>query len=284
MVINRPGALVTALAALTMIGADCQGNVVRDPTFRDWCGDTLCAWHVDSGNIDRVPTWSQYDYGVSFVDTPTQISQRSDENEARCLLFTTVADIDPSAQMSVQVDFDDDGTVDATEPLGATQWHKVQAEITAPQAYDGIRFAILKEGTGTAILAEMRIQSTTGCTAPPPPEEPLLLGARCANGSVCASGVCAGIGVCSECSTDRPCSNGASCSSDDFGVMQCAPGQHRGAAGAPCIAGADCAKGTCAGARGVPPAGELDAGACDLDATTSPDNCFKFGARGGICQ
>jgi hypothetical protein len=183
---------VRVLAAgflFSSLGADCEGNIVSDPTFRDWCDHDLCKWHTDTGAVERVPTWNANDFGVSLLDG-TQISQPTDESEATCLLFTTVANIDPTAEVMLLVDFDADGTVERALPLGATQWHQVRLEITAPPSYAGIRFAIRKEGKGTAVLAELRVQSATGCTGPAPVLHDLVSGQPCSGDLECDSGVC----------------------------------------------------------------------------------------------
>jgi hypothetical protein len=283
---------------LTTLGGDCDGDIVQDPTFRDWCGASLCAWHLEHGTIKPVPTWNQNDLGVSFVDTPTTISQVTTEAQATCLLFTSVADIDPAAQMTLSVDFDSDGSVEFTGPLGATHWQKVQQEITAPAAYQGITFTISKAGGGTAILAEMRIQSTSDCSAPPVSIDAgsLLLGEKCSDSTECASGLtCAPVYdgdttdlLCSQCSPTQACpgDGGVACTTRSvFLPLQCGPGQGLGAAGAPCLAGSDCASGTCVDA--APVALTDEAGACDLDAAlgdSNPSNCQWYAARGGHCQ
>jgi hypothetical protein len=290
---SHAGVAAPVAFAGTMLGADCQGNIVQDPTFRDWCGDALCAWHTDHGQIQRVPTWDPQDFGVSFLDG-SEISQVTEESQATCILFTSVGDIAPSAQMTVSVDFDNDGTVDYTAPLGAATWQKVQAEISAPPAYTGITFHVSKNGTGTAILAEMRIQETTGCTATAPTLQNLGLGETCSSTSECAAGlVCpgqsdAGISVCSQCDDAAPCGGGVACARwSVFLPGQCGPGKGLGSAGAPCVAGSDCASGKCDGARAVSLRSD-DAGTCNLDAlgdsTASPDNCSWFTALGGTCH
>jgi hypothetical protein len=186
---SRAARILAAALFSMSLGADCEGNILSDPTFRDWCGDGLCKWRTDSGAIQRVSTWNANDLGVSLLDG-AQISQPTEESEATCILFTTVANIDPKADVTLSVDFDDDGTVERSLPLGASQWHQVRLEITAPPAYAGIRFAIRKKGTGTAILAEMRVQSVTGCTGPAPVLRDLVSGQRCASDNECDSGVC----------------------------------------------------------------------------------------------
>jgi hypothetical protein len=289
----RRATWAVAILGASMLGGDCDGDIVQDPTFRDWCGDSLCAWHLDSGSVTPVPTWSKEDLGVRFADG-TQISQSTTDSSGTCILFTTVADLDPLADLTLRVDFDSDGTWEYTGQLGATSWQKVQQEITAPAAFQGITFAIVKNGTGTAVLAEMRIQWSSGCTAAPsaPDAGTLELGEKCSDTSDCTSGLtCAGTGtdlLCAQCSDTQPCpgDGGVSCSTRSvFFPNQCGPGQGLGASGDPCLVGTDCASGTCAGATPIPLGDE--AGACDLDAglgASNPSNCQWYGARGGRCQ
>jgi hypothetical protein len=285
-----------ALLGLALMGDDCEGDVVNDPTFRDWCGSSLCAWKTDYGQVQRVPTWSAEDFGVSFADNAggspqgTQISQVTEENSATCLLFTTVGDIDPQANMVVSADFDNDGNVDFNAPLGSATWRQVQVEIPAPPVYYGITFYVTKHGTGTAVLAEMRIQSTTGCTPAQFPN-PLIIGEPCSANGQCASGVCTQeddiqTTYCSECSAETPCAGGAACQQRSvFLPFQCGPGQALGVSGAPCLANSDCKSGTCTGATPVPLTLD-DAGTCDLNAIGPNDttNCQWFSARGGTCN
>lgn len=295
-VLPRAALLVVAGASLAALGADCEGNVVQDPTFRDWCGSSLCAWQLDSGRIQRVPTWNPGDFGVSFLDEGTEISQVTQEDAATCLLFTTVADIDPSAQMTILVDFDNDGVVDFQAPLGATDWHQVQAEISAPPVYRGITFRLKKEGTGTAVLAEMQVQSTTGCTAPAAVVPPQPLAGVCATSADCQKGlVCTSGNLCAQCDDANPCGSGVSCASRVFQAEQCGPGQGLGRPGDPCALPDDCASDVCDGTSVTSIAalfGTLDAGCptaapkCDVDAAldSSASVCACFLNHGGTCH
>ena len=290
---SRASLAVVLAFGLVTLGGDCDGDIVQDPTFRDWCSDSLCAWHLDAGNVEPVPTWNENDLGVGFVAMGTQISQVTTESSATCILFTSVADIDPAADMSIAVDFNSDGSFESTTPLGATQWQKVETEITAPAAYQGITFVLRKGGTGTAVLAEMRIQSSTGCTAAPVAIDAgtLLFGEKCADTSECASGLtCTGAPsdlLCSQCSASAPCANAAPCTARSvFLPSQCGPGQGLGKTADPCLNGSDCVSGACDGATPVPLGDE--AGTCDLDAglgaDADPTNCQWYGDRGGQCR
>ena len=289
----RASLAVVSAFGLVTLGGDCDMDIVQDPTFRDWCGDSLCAWHLDDGKVQPVPTWNANDLGVSFVETGTQISQTTTESSATCILFTSVANIDPAAGMTIAVDFNSDGSFESTTAIGATQWQKVQTEITAPAAYQGITFVLLKRGGGTAVLAEMRIQATSGCTASPVTIDAgtLRFGEKCADSTECAAGLtCTGAStdlLCSQCSASMPCANGVACSARGvFLPSQCGPGQGLGKTGDPCLNGSDCASGACDGATPVALADE--AGSCDFDAALGTDadatNCEWYGARGGQCR
>jgi hypothetical protein len=291
----RMALLAASAIAFATLGADCDGDVVQDPTFRDWCGASLCAWTLDSGQIQRVPTWNEDDFGVSFVATGTEISQVTQENQATCLLFTTVADIDPSAQMSLLVDFNNDGTIDFQAPLGATQWHQVQTEITAPASYSGITFHLRKEGTGAAVLAELRVLSTTGCSAPAS-VAPLRLGESCTSSPDCMAGlVCTDKHLCAQCDDQTPCPDGLTCETRLFQASQCGPGLALGPPGAPCALPGDCISNACDEAAVTSLAAVFamtDAGcptsapSCDVDAALdgSAAACACFLNHGGTCR
>jgi hypothetical protein len=284
-------ALILAFGMATL-GGDCEGDIVQDPTFRDWCGSSLCAWHIDGGTIVPAPTWNQNDLGVSFLDQGTQISQVTTEASAQCITFTSVADLDPLADMTLAVDFDSDGSFEYSAPLASAQWQKVETEITAPAAYQGITFVLKKGGTGTAVLAELRIQSSSGCTAAPVTIDAgvLQFGEKCSDSTECAAGLtCTGAqgdALCSQCSSSVACAGGAACTARSvFLPSQCGAGQGLGKTGDPCLTGSDCASAACDGVVTVPLGDE--AGTCDLDAslgTSNPSNCEWYGARGGQCQ
>ncbi len=289
--------MLATAAALSSLGGDCDDDIVSDPLFRDWCGDTLCDWTLDVGHIHPVPTWLPTDLGVSFDDTPTQISQVTSESQATCLLFTTVANFDATAQMTLLIDFNNDGAIDKTEALPTAAWEMVQVEFPAPAVYDGITFHIRKEGTGTAVLAEMNVQSTTGCGAAAPPLQGLLLGDVCTTDSQCASGVCSGVNdlgvnTCAQCSATVTCSNGPRCEDGLYEFAQCMPAERLGTPGDLCVNGLDCVSGACSGFSvvNVIDAGSLDYAGCDVRETDAGIGaeplCLPIQAvvHGGTCD
>lgn len=272
---GRSVALLLAVAfGIVSLGDDCQGDIVNDPTFRDWCGDALCSWTLDSGQIAQAPTWNADDLGVAFLGQGTQISQVTGETQATCILFTTVANVDPAAAMTLEVDFNNDGVIDSTTSITGT-WTQAQTELTAPSVYDGITFHIKKAGTGTAILAEMRIQSTTGCTAAPVRIQNQPLGDVCNSDDECTSNICSDPAfanpsqVCAQCSSTHPCTGGGACTGGPYGFAQCDPGEHKRGTGKPCAANSDCASDKCDNVQFLGPAGVApdagDAASCRPD-------------------
>lgn len=259
-----------ACASLVLGAKGCDGDIISDPTFHTWCGDSLCEWKVEEGHVSRAPTWHQNDYGVSLDSTPTAISQTVNDSP-KCILFTTIADVDPSAQVVLQLDFDADGTIDDEQPIAASNFHPTRNEITAPVYYTGIRFVIRKKGAGKAVLAQIRAQKIDTCTAPPVELHDLPLGAGCsaAHEEECRSGVCCG-GLCSDCCGDlasdgglvpgtvHGCGDAGACVRRTTGIrlttlsesipFQCSPGEHTRGSGAECLVDDDCASGSCVGA------------------------------------
>ena len=301
----RHATRVTLLALLVLTVVACD-DVINDPTFRQWCGDTLCAWTLETGHIKKSPTWTDKDYGVAFLDTPTRISQGVSDSP-RCLKFSTIGDIDISAQLTVSIDFDRDGTEDFTQAVPSAQWTEVETLVTAPKVYSGFTLSIEKKGDGRAVLAQMRVQSSEDCKAPGVLLGKLPIGDRCSNtdpsAATCETGICC-YGVCSECCADKDChvSGGpglpdggdagpaAICATQpvepaSFFALpgQCGPGDHQHRAGAPCIVDADCLSGACDGAiiHGVIVRDE-DSGTCSV--LGGDAGCRPQAVVGGHCR
>ncbi len=315
--------VVFVAAVVAALAVACDEDLLDDATFHAWCGDALCAWTVEAGSVRKAPTWHPKDYGVELVDTPTVISQHVkagttglDQTPAKCIEFTTVADVDPSAQVTIGMDFDDDGTIDDEQPIAATGFHVAATHVTAPPAYDGLRIVIAKKGVGRAVLAEIRAVAKDGqdaCTAPPVEVAGVPLGVPCTRDSECRSNVCCE-GTCGECcgkvvsqsplpgggslvTSDGVCTNGAKCTAtkDANGVQdrrfQCGGGAHDRPPGADCYGGSDCASGSCDGASAKAIGGDVfgpDAGIHDCPNAAYPDpggaDCIFVSVRGGRCR
>jgi hypothetical protein len=260
-----------------IVVAACDEELLDDATFRLWCGDALCAWKLESGHVRKAPTWHENDFGIELVDTPTVISQEL-KKSARCLVFTTMADVAPSAQVTVGIDFTGDGVVDYEQPIAATGFREVTTQVTAPRSTVLPRLYVGKRGSGRAVLAQLRLRVGNDCSAPTLRLRDRPLGSPCTLGSPseCSSGVCCE-GICAECCVkpdgldltddggagtppEVRCRDIATCTrrrvpeaDSPFAVapLQCNPGRRLRASGAVCLADDDCASGECVGASSL---------------------------------
>ena len=292
------------LAGAACMAPGCNGDVLSDPTFHLWCGEQLCTWKTDAGSVRRVPTWHANDYGVELVDTPTQISQETTEG-SECMEFSAVADVEARAQVRIQVDFNLDGVPDFDEAIDETHWRPTKKIIHTPKGRGAhFRFIIRKEGTGRAVLAEMRLVRATSCTNPVIELKYLGIGDTCGSDAECKDGLCdtlslpqadGGVavlpGTCGACSAARFCANGGVCKKPERTELDlspgffyeprpnlCAPGEAKGAAGEPCVADIDCASSTCEGVVLHPNP------ACDGGVGLAGTSCKPTGVRAGRCR
>ncbi|HSN28200.1 MAG TPA: hypothetical protein VLT45_18065, partial [Kofleriaceae bacterium] len=102
---RAPTLFIAALAVSQMGNTDC-GQALRDSGFDLWCGDQLCAWKLERGNIKRIPTWNEGDSGVELDGTDVAIEQLSpvDSGDGTCIEFTMVANVDKNADVELDVD------------------------------------------------------------------------------------------------------------------------------------------------------------------------------------
>ena len=305
--------LMTLFCALCAAGCD---DLVSDPNFHTWCGDQLCSWKLESGQIRKSPTWHKKDFGVELLDSTdatrtTALSQESSQTP-RCLEFRTIADVAAEAQVTIGLDFNRDGTIDYEQPIAAIGFREQKTQLTAPLKYDGIRYVITKKGTGRAVLAQMQVKGVADCTAPPLEMKALPLGSVCSlqnGGDECTSGTCCD-GLCSECcgtpSLKEPlpkdggileapvveCSNGGKCETPVQGVRgffqpsvprQCDPTKGKHTVGSECLVGQDCASGICEGATWLVISTE-DKKPCTAPYPYESSGCNVATVRGGRCR
>lgn len=295
-----PTRILTALAGVACMAPGCEGgDVLKDPSFRLWDGDTLVAWRLDEGRVRKAPTWHPDDPGVELLDTPTQIAQ-STAKATSCMAFTAVVDVDAAAQVRLGVDLDFDGVDDFTWPIPETHWRATQMLIhlpggmvypTEPSRFGVptpmLRVSLRKEGPGRAVLARIRLTTSAECSGQPIELRHRPIGAVCAANAQCESGVCnhgQGRGVCSECDGEGSCPGGAACAVrterltlDPLAATlpaQCAPSSAASAAGRPCLGSSDCTSGVCEGAASFRDPACVDTGA----------TCTVLSVRAGRCR
>ncbi len=222
-----PTLFIAALAVSQMGNTDC-GQAIRDSGFDLWCGDQLCAWKLERGNIKRVPTWNQGDSGVELDGTDVAIEQLSpvDSGDGTCIEFTLVANVDTNADVELDIDVYGDGSIEHHERLPSASWKPLSYDLLIQAPYRGIRFELAKTGAGKAQLANIGAKTVDPATcdglAPIVPG-PAPIGAYCNynDQASCASGICSlepdpeafldVTAACSGCDADHPCTGNLVC-------------------------------------------------------------------------
>ncbi len=259
---NRLLTTVTLLASVAVLpGWTCE-PITLDPGFDMWCGDKLCAWQLEQGEIRRVATWHRSDYGVELDSDPVIISQLSDvtSSQAQCFDFELQADHDDGVSLTLELDFLDDGQVDARQPLASDDWRPVHYSMTPPSWYESVRFTIRKDGPGRAVLTQIKVTAGDDCSGPPIELDDRPTGAECENNGQCKQGLCLAvmqwrpdveggeIHACSACRSDLDCQAEQICGLEAsvayWLYRDCGePARHQ--LGERCMADGECATGTC---------------------------------------
>lgn len=219
--------LVIAVVAASQLGATDCGQVLRDQGFDLWCGDSLCAWKVERGTIKQVPTWTEGDHGVELVGTDTAIEQLTPlgTGDGSCVEVTMVANVDPGADVELNIDVFGDGSVEYHERLPSAKWKPLTFDVLFSGEYHGVRFELAKTGDGKAQLANIGAKTLDkGCVGLTPiVPAPALLGAVCdpMMPQSCASGICEGVNdpgtwfgfttACAGCDAGHGCGSGEVC-------------------------------------------------------------------------
>ena len=255
-----PACLVAALATSQLGATDCNGVITRDPGFDLWCGDALCAWKLERGDVRRVPTWHEADSGVELLDTGTAIEQFTAVNhtDSPCIRFDLIADVAEAAQAELAIDVYGDGSIERTFPIPTAHWRPLSYAFAVKPPFTGIRFELAKRGTGRAVMARMRaVKVDDGCPGVPELDGgPAPLGALCTGAGDCASNQCIitdifGTKRCTGCDLSKPmCAAGQVCGFTDpvrpeRGVpITCVPAGTR-VLGEQCVMHAECTTGNC---------------------------------------
>lgn len=249
--------IVLAGAAMSQLGSTDCGQVVRDPGFDLWCGDQLCAWKVERGDVRNVPTWNSGDPGVELLGDDVAIEQLSPvtSKDSNCLEFDLIANVDETAQVALNVDVFGDGSVEFTEQIPTARWKSLQFLLPIAGAYSGVRFELTKVGPGTAVLAQIEAKTSKACDqfAPINPG-PAPNGAACDSNAGCRSGLCGAPSLfanqCVGCNGATPCASGDVCGLGDatspvYGIpLECVP-QNARQLGDNCFTDLECASGKC---------------------------------------
>ena len=144
---------------------------VVNSSFNVWCGDNPCAWTVEEGDVEPVPTWHRSATGIRFASDPTRISQVIRTQYLSCVLLALQGDISGDAVLHFQVDTCndglDDGDVDLELPDG--NWKTVYREARLVPRCEEARIILEKTGAGDAMLASAKLTQDSFCAENPPP-------------------------------------------------------------------------------------------------------------------
>lgn len=311
MVRNRLAtALLFAVVYATQAGhGDCSGDILHDSGFDLWCGERLCSWQVDKGEVRQAPTWHQEDLGVELVGDQVAISQRSDVADVSCVRFDLVADIDLDATVVLEMDLYDDGVVDYSQQLPTAAWQDLSYQVRMPAHVQGIRFRLSKTGAGRAVLAQIRARDEAGCEGAPLAQPEAPLGADCwgVEGEelvllhdLCASGTCAvsdpsefSSAICSACDGPEDCDGFQVCGLESrvasfLGPYRACVAAASHGLGELCAGDDECQTGVCCGGRcadccAADDRACPDGSACAAGEGAMPDRCAGDRASGGAC-
>ncbi len=178
---------IAAMFAAT--GGSCDDDLVQNPGFDVWCGEHLCAWEVERGRVERIPTWHPKDHGVLLIGDPVVLTQYVDSDQERttCFEFELQGDLDDGVDLYLEMDFLDDGVVEYAHPIPLKDWKTIHYHLGTPSWYDGVRFIVRKEGGAAARLAQIRVFAGQGCTSDPMPLQHRPSGAPCLEDHDCES-------------------------------------------------------------------------------------------------
>ena len=179
------------LACLIVLAACDGGDLISNPMVDRWCGERPCAWDVPQGRVKRVGTWHTDDYAVELLGEDTILSQGSRLHGEEGLHLSMIALVESEAQLYVELDFGDDGSVEFSERIRASFWERRGACVAIPSGYDGdIRFILRKQGPGRTVVANLSAFTDDVCGGEVIDLHDRPLGTACESNEQCASGAC----------------------------------------------------------------------------------------------
>lgn len=152
---TRFGVRHVFLPLLLAVGGCYENDVIDDAGFQIWCGETLCAWRLEEGEIRRVPTWHEHDYAVELVGSPVRLSQAAEYGASSCVRIELIADVEQGAGVSVAIDRDGDGEVDWSAPVNRSGFRSMSWDVRPGSSADAV-FYLRKVGEGRAVVAQLR--------------------------------------------------------------------------------------------------------------------------------
>lgn len=279
-------------------GATECGQIVDDRGFDLWCGESLCTWVLEKGDIAPAPTWHPDDLGVEMVGDDTVIWQMTpvESRDGTCVRFELVADVAEDAEVRLQMDVFGDGSIEMDERIPTSDWRRLSYLVRMPGDYNGVKFRLTKRGTGHAVLANIgaEIARSEECTTPAlttvRPD-----GAYCVADGDCTSGQCfewpgEWKDVCGACGGDTDCAGGELCMITGAQpgwlttASTCLPPRSL-ANGLHCLRDEECTSGMCVDniCGECRAAADCGGAACLPTAAPVPARCDRGRATGATC-
>jgi len=147
--------LFSVVTAFLSMAVTCESDLIDDVGFQLWCGERLCYWDLEEGEIRKVSTWHTNDYGVDLVGSPVLLSHEA-RGTASSLTIEVTSDIEQGAMVSVEIDYSGDGGIDwsvTVPPSDGFVSRTWQAQTGV--GVDGV-FYLRKSGEGRAVVARLR--------------------------------------------------------------------------------------------------------------------------------
>ncbi len=153
--------LALAAVGLTVLsGSSCDNDLLHDPGMDMWCGEQLCSWTTEYGEVRKVATWHEMDEGAQLRAPATAMSQLAwiDQHDADCIRFSLLADRDDDARLYLEIDFDDDGVLEYSHEIPSDDFELATFHVETPGTYEGVRFRVRSQGWGHAVVAQIRAE------------------------------------------------------------------------------------------------------------------------------
>ncbi|MEY4508460.1 MAG: hypothetical protein RLZZ450_582 [Pseudomonadota bacterium] len=245
---SRTIVLFLLLSCCALTGCADAGGFVDEELVDSTCAEALCGWETRAGALVPSASWHEHQRAIELADVPTRITRKiSGTPNVPCLTLNFLAEIESDAQLEVQLDYNDDGSIDSRSFVPALRWRKTSVPLRTPSEYRSLRITLERQGAGAVRIATLRLTSDrTACVEKPPTA--LSDGALCSIDQTCASGRCV-LGHCARCGAEG-CEEGELCrASDECRDGACAAGICRACAKrGDCAAGLSCSvPGQCAG-------------------------------------
>lgn len=262
--------ILFCLLAFALAACGAPANGWMDMTLVDsTCAELLCGWDVAQGGLQPAASWHEHQRAVALAGTPARVTRKiAGTPNIDCFAFSFLSSVDGDADLELQLDFNDDGSIDARAAVPAVAWRNTVLGLRTPSEYRSVRISLEKRGPGEVRISTLVLGSELSACADAPPTT-LSDGASCSADSTCTSNRCA-LGKCEACAAGG-CAEGAACrTSDECRDGACAAGRCRA-----------CAKaGSCVKGEGCSVSGQCASGSCPLG---SQPGLSSYPGVEGVC-